>query len=85
MYFHSGMGVTHVPIQVLPLNYQCCMTAQIPNIRIECCGERGGGGGRESGNVGGGGGRWRRSNTEGQMGEREGRKRGNSQKNDEMV
>ena len=28
-----GLGlVTHVPIQVLPLNYQCCMTAQIPNI-----------------------------------------------------
>ena len=28
-----GLGlVTHVPIQVLPLKYQCCMTAQIPNI-----------------------------------------------------
>ena len=29
-----GLGlVTHVPIQALPLHYQCCMTTQIPNIQ----------------------------------------------------
>ena len=39
-----GLGwVTHVPIQVLPLHYQCCMTAHIPNIYSAV----GGGGGGE--------------------------------------
>ena len=74
-----GLGlVTHVPIQVLPLNYQCCTDTKYIVLW-------GGGEGRESVNVGGGGGGWRRSNAEGQMGETEGRKRGNSWKNEEIV
>ena len=39
-----GLGwVTHVPIQVLTLHYQCRMIAQIPNI---CSAVGGGGGGK---------------------------------------